>query len=816
MNKLFLILSIAFMFIFLSSFTSAAIAFDSSASNQTTGTSLLYSQTVTGSNTILFVGISIESVSDLVTSVTYNGLTMTRISSQSGNGETAYLYYLVGASGTHNVVINTSSSTGIRSSSSSYTGASQTGQPDNFTTNTTGSLSAINTSLKTINDNSWVISYAQSNGAGTVSAGGNVTLRSQVADHFNGIGDTNAAITPPKVERMTWSSSGANTWNTVQASFFPIQPSILVTLNSPPNGTSYAIPANTVTFNGTVSNTSMNVTNVSLFIDNQINITNTTGLNGTYLFSQTLPVGTHTWYIQAKNSTGYAFNSSVYTVYISLFIVLNNNYNTSTYETKAESFNLTINTTFTPLTASFVYNGTTYPATILPLDTGNYSIASSFDIPPILGNISFAYFWTNSMGNAQSSTYYQQVNPVVLSYCFVNPYINYSFYDESNQSSQLGSIPALTLNYWLGSGTSSLQFLYSNSSQASSYSFCLTPNNLTINSNWSISYQGTNYPIRTLENTSSVLSINTYNQFLYMLQQSSGLVVTFQVINPATQALSGVYATATRTINGADTLIGSGFTGADGGVTFFVNPLLSYTFSFSKSGYNSFKETIVPSQSGYTITLGGNSANQTDYTKGISYTINPLFGTILNTSSNYNFTFNLNSTFWTVTNFGYVIYNQDGNIINSTSSSNNGGNILTITNTTNDTSFTMNYFYLINGTYTNGSISWTVNTLTNTGYSIANIFIDLRNYLTNGSFFGLTQFGLDLIIYSIIFLLTGLISWKFGITSPGSILGVLTALVALFDIALGLLSSPVGAVPHFPSIAIGLIAIFTIIRERTG
>lgn len=76
-----------------------------------------------------------------------------------------------------------------------------------------------------------------------------------------------------------------------------------ITLNSPPDG--YLTTNRTETFNVTVNSSSGNLFNVSLYTDGILNETNTSGINGTYLFTPSqFSEGTHIWFINACDLNG--------------------------------------------------------------------------------------------------------------------------------------------------------------------------------------------------------------------------------------------------------------------------------------------------------------------------------------------------------------------------------------------------------------------------------------------------------------------------------------------------------------------------------
>jgi len=70
---------------------------------------------------------------------------------------------------------------------------------------------------------------------------------------------------------------------------------------------------------------------------------------------------------------------------------------------------------------------------------------------------------------------------------------------------------------------------------------------------------------------------------------------------------------------------------------------------------------------------------------------------------------------------------------------------------------------------------------------------------------GLTNFSIALILFAMIFIFGGVLSFKFGLTSPMSIFTVVTVFVVLLDIFEFL--PPLGGVRFVPSIAMVLILI---------
>ena len=156
------------------------IAFDAFAtSTDAVGTSLTWAHTCTGSDLILIVG-SGDNDTGSVTGVTYNDVAMTQIGTGVNPSVTAYqrLWYKTGpATGANNCVISSSSSTTLRGRSSSFTGASQTGQPDS-TNKAINSGTSISVSTTTVADNCWSVGVAQNN-QDAFTAGEGTTIRGE-------------------------------------------------------------------------------------------------------------------------------------------------------------------------------------------------------------------------------------------------------------------------------------------------------------------------------------------------------------------------------------------------------------------------------------------------------------------------------------------------------------------------------------------------------------------------------------------------------------------------------------------------------------
>jgi len=178
----------------------------------------------------------------------------------------------------------------------------------------------------------------------------------------------------------------------------------------------------------------------------------------------------------------------------------------------------------------------------------------------------------------------------------------------------------------------------------------------------------------------------------------------------------------------------------------------------------------------------------------------------------------LNSSYWDLNSFGYEIYG-DGKLAGLNSSTNqNNGFISNTLNITNYSRLSIKIYWVINGTLTYGinNGSWfTFDYKNGTAWSIMNFFKDFTRYsdVESGSgLFGLNQQSLNLIIFAMIFLVTGLVSYKFSISNPAIIWGIIFAMIFLFDVGLGLINVGIG-VKHFPTILALIVLVALIIKE---
>ena len=202
-----------------------AIAFDTATDGgHTTGASLTFAHTCTGSNLFLVVGIFYVAGANDISSVTYNGVAMTQAikgPAESG-GRFTYIYFLANpSSGANNVVITPSASgNDLFGVSASYTGAIQSSSvADSTNSNSSGSGNA-SVAVTTVADNCWVTGVWRNSGTSST-AGSGTTVRKTIAATSDSVGicDSNTNVSPPAA--YTLNVNGTAPWGMSGASFAP-------------------------------------------------------------------------------------------------------------------------------------------------------------------------------------------------------------------------------------------------------------------------------------------------------------------------------------------------------------------------------------------------------------------------------------------------------------------------------------------------------------------------------------------------------------------------------------------------------------------
>lgn len=193
-----------------------AVTFDAQSSGSVNpATTLTVAHTCTGSDRVLLVGLSTNNTTDIVTGITYAGVSMTRLQAQTGSsgGFYSYLYYLQNpASGTNNIVATASSSSLMGAISASFTGAAQTSTPDNSNKGTvTGAGTTLDATVTVNTANSMLFGHCRGSDSLAASTGttSNGTLFSAAfisgySSSTRSTGSQTLSFTRPSADTTLW------------------------------------------------------------------------------------------------------------------------------------------------------------------------------------------------------------------------------------------------------------------------------------------------------------------------------------------------------------------------------------------------------------------------------------------------------------------------------------------------------------------------------------------------------------------------------------------------------------------------------------
>lgn len=198
----------------------AAIARDTSGKATSTGTTSTVALTLSASATVLIAAAWIRQT-DTVTGVTWNGVSMTEIPTnspqtftQGATTFTMHLYEMFSpATGTHNLTVSASSNAGnaLDILGVSYTGTSLT--LDN-STKAGGTNSPISATLTPVGSGAWTILFADNEDSAVAASTGSTLIQNS---HGGGIFDSNGIVSGATTMQATYTHSSSN-WGAIMVS----------------------------------------------------------------------------------------------------------------------------------------------------------------------------------------------------------------------------------------------------------------------------------------------------------------------------------------------------------------------------------------------------------------------------------------------------------------------------------------------------------------------------------------------------------------------------------------------------------------------
>jgi len=550
-----------------------------------------------------------------------------------------------------------------------------------------------------------------------------------------------------------------------------------VTINQPTGKLNYGYEGKAETLNWTVVDTNFG----SVWYNyNGTNYTLVGAINTTSFYLKTSPFNLTLW---ANDSLGNQ-NSATTTWSYRIF---NNGetYNNFSYETASETFAINVTANVSLTAANLIYKGTSYAGT-----QSGLVWSKTLQIPTGSVNNEFNWSFTYAGNQITSLSNIQTINHTNLSICGGEGgsiiFLNFSFIDETAGTPLNASTDLADFDYWLGDGTVTKNYIFTNTTDNFNYNFCAIPNR-TITTDLQYKFSKTGYPQRTFAYDDQALSNTTTHQTLYLLASADGIYSSIAVQSSVGVGISGVLVVIEREIGGVFTIISQGTTGSDGLVTFWVNPNYVHRITATKTGYTSVQVSITPSQSIYTIlmgTVGSGAFNSSQ--EGLKWFISPAIGP-LEPRINQKF----NAT---------IISDGTKTIVNCSFELLNEGNLTVLTTDTDATNSTYCFMDITYTTTNNQNIFGRLSVDTGDGLFILDtdykwilVDLDLKSWRTLTSFFSdlkdLSEFGegneAEFNRYVLFFLVTTILLAAFmffsgvELQNPGANLIIIWGIVAI-------------------------------------
>lgn len=420
--------------------------------------------------------------------------------------------------------------------------------------------------------------------------------------------------------------------------------------------------------------------------------------------------------------------------------------------------------------------------------------------------------YTNTFSNGLTdttyyinATHYDQaggiINSTTLSYfktdldnCskYTTPAINYSFFDEESGDAITADVTG-TYTFDIGGDTTDSFNLAME--EVSKFSICIFPSFESVTADYTLSHLNETYPLRRFSETDVTLDNITQTVSLYLLDADAGIYVRFKVVDSFQNPLSGVLGDMQLSIDGTLTTVEKESTDDSGLATFWVNPDNDYTFTFSLTGYQSYTATLRPTTSEIiTITLQAEGEEeQESYSTGIAYDFYPKESPLQN-KTDYNFRFNLSSSFWNITGCTLYLKNASTTLTQSSSSFNTTNcNIGIDFNTGNQSSIISEATLQINNTINQTFSKQYAVSYTYVGdFSLQNFIDDLKNF--SGA--GFNDFTRMIFAFIIIFTIVGISSFKHSIFREAEPLIILTIVLIFFFTYIGWLTLNFETIPE--------------------
>ncbi len=433
------------------------------------------------------------------------------------------------------------------------------------------------------------------------------------------------------------------------------------------------------------------------------------------------------------------------------------------------TFDLTINATLN-------YNDTNFNVGT----TSNFSqlITAPSTVSGNLENISFLWILNIDGTDNNLTEHNQTVGDFFLDNCTnaSTQTLNFSIIDEDTEASIAADITG-TFNYSLNEIFKTFDLT---SPDRNTTQMCIFPSRATFTDDYSLLYEATDYPQRGFSDRGIVLTNISVDIPLYLLHIDEGIFGRFRIVDSFERSLSGVRGVMERTIGGSTVTIEIEESDDSGLMTFWLDPDVTYTFTFSLTGFEteSFSLRVTTGEI-FTVTLRGGISvtNNQSFETGIISSFSPS-NIILQNNTNYTFMFNMTSSYWTVTDCTLFIQNGSTVLASSSASFDSDScDISIIYNTSGLDTIISKAVYSLNGTEISKQREYRVRYTYEGEFSLKNLIDDLKAFGQAG----FNDFTRIIIAFIIITSIIASLSIKAGLREPISMTILTLALVWFFS-----------------------------------
>lgn len=326
---------------------------------------------------------------------------------------------------------------------------------------------------------------------------------------------------------------------------------IATTLHSPANN---SIKIRNVVFNASVTSPIDDIVNMTLYIDNVINETQTiTGSANSTTFSISgIPFGIHTWTVDSC-TTDDCNNATTWDFTIAPIGINNETYSLTATETDVETFaiNISYDSEYTVSAGVLDYNGTLYTGTQTAIgDNLIFTVNATMPIINVEVNKSFYWNFTLSDGAItynQSATNTQTVSRIFMELCnatYTVPFLNFTTRSATNPFPTLNSSFKISWDIWLGTGdikrNQSYEDLVVGAVGNHTFDFCVYPAHENYNISSQVEVDATDYSKSYHYLTNATISNTTNEIGLYLLNNSLATLTVLTVQDGAQNPIEGV------------------------------------------------------------------------------------------------------------------------------------------------------------------------------------------------------------------------------------------------------------------------------------